>query len=938
MYSDQPRSWFRVLLNDYGIILRNHAFRTPSLKRVPIDLRSDLPEVRRHLLAGFIDGDGHRQVNKAASYQVVIEATLAATLGADLVHVARGLGYSVGGMSEKQLAGTDEHPQPYLAFTFVISGVQEYYVPPLMVGRHPRHFPPLVPGLRHPETLPVHMTYKRVPQFLLYDGTNPAAYESCYGENYSWGFSLQRAPPVPGQATTDIGCPLAWYQPAAPPAAGVPWVLGQPVPPPHLVGPSTNYVAITVQPRPLLHPRPGEQTVMSSNFIILHNSGKGTLRLTGRGNPFAEGCGYSYINEKVTAKKPSDEFPELQEPKKKTGTNADLRKLTMEEMGAALQKLGMGADEVAKLLRWDRVRAISRLSTEAVQEGKYPNLKRFARQARPTSAKMMEEYRRDIQAIFDRELALLAWQGRPDYSHEVDDDVAAVKEKGGARKVRERQGGGGGRSEYLAQKKKEREEEDEYKDFLASREKALKQDQTGKPADKARPTDKSRATASGSPVTSTAVPSTPATGGAVATTGKKKKKVLITKLQHVIKVTNKDGSQTVHTKVYSDKDTLKDFVLDCQSAATESSSNGQRLRQRLQLNSLPVEGKKEGKEKGGKDEDEDEEGERQLKGVPQVELIPYARGTKIKTQEAYMAKYTKEGRQQAAVVSSQKGRRGWKRGEDDAEYMFTLDDDDWTRAGDPFTFPGGSSPAQSLSAGGGAAGRGAGPSSLLTSTSSGTLKLSLKQLHQTPQDVYVKSKVKRKVTAEADPSLTPVMQPYKKRVLSRKRGDPRIFLSSCLEDILKEVAELEYAAPFREPVTDDIAENYSVGSHTTTRPPASAVSSPSGAIWHALRCGWLTYLFCPHMRCSHSLRISSTIRWICGRSGANAPRWSTITRRSSWRTWPSCAVTARRTTDPTIRSASTPACSRRISRPCWCQTHTDSASRRARRPSSSTSC
>ena len=550
--------------------------------------------------------------------------------------------------------------------------------------------------------------------------------------------------------------------------------------------------------------------------FLAAKDGKGTLRLTGRGNPFAEGCGYSYINEKVTAKKPSDDFPELQEPKKKTGTNADLRKLTMEEMGAALQKLGMGADEVAKLLRWDRVRAISRLSTEAVQEGKYPNLKRFARQARPTSAKMMEEYRRDIQAIFDKELAMLAWQGRPDYSHEVDDDVAAVKEKGGARKVRERQGGGGGRSDFLALRKKEREEEDEYKEFLASREKALKQDSQTlpKPTSALPSHNKPKATTTtGSPVTATATSSSPAIGGALAGSRKRKKKVLITKLQHVIKVTNKDGSQTVHTKVYSDRETLRDFVLDCQNAVTESSSNGQRLRQRLQLNSLPVEvgGKKEGGEKkAGKEDDEDEEGERQFKGVPQVELIPFTRHTKIKTQEAYLGKYTKAGRQQAGFTAVQKGRRGFKRGEDDVEYMFTLDDDDWNRPGDPFNFPGDTSPALSHSAGG-AAGQMGPPSSLLTSTSSGTLKLSLKQLHQTPQDVYVKSKVKRKVTGESEATLNSLMQqPYKKKVLSRRRGDPRIFLSSCLEDILNVAAEAEYAAPFRDPVTDDIAQDYSV--------------------------------------------------------------------------------------------------------------------------------
>ena len=563
--------------------------------------------------------------------------------------------------------------------------------------------------------------------------------------------------------------------------------------------------------------------------------GKGTLRLTGRGNPFAEGCGYSYINEKVTAKKTTDEnFPELQEPKKKTGTNADLRKLTMEEMGAALQKLGMGADEVAKLLRWDRVRAIARLSMEAVQEGKYPNLKRFARQARPTSAKMMEEYRRDIQAIFDRQLAMLGWQGRPDYSHEVDDDVAAVKEKGGARKVRERQGGGGGRSEYLAQKKKEREEEDEYKEFLALREKALKQDQTTtKSTDKSKPaittttTEKSnsRLAITNSPNTTTTTssstalqPATPALPNstpntATAAAGKKKKKVVITKLQHVIKLTNKDGSQTVHTKVYSDKETLRDFVLDCQQAATESSSNGQRLRQRLALNSLPAlgDGKKEGKEKGGKEEDEDEEGERQLKGVPQVELVKYARGTKIKTLDAYVAKYTKAGRDQAAAVAaSQRFRRGARRAEDEVEYMFTLDDDDWNRAGDPFRFPPDASPTP-FSGATGAAGHSAGPASLLTSTSSGTLKLSLKQLHQTPQDVYVKSKMKRKSTADTDSSMSGLMQqPYKRTVLSRRRGDPRVFLSSCLNDILSVVAEFDYAAPFREPVTDEIAEDYAV--------------------------------------------------------------------------------------------------------------------------------
>lgn len=53
------RRWFRTLLESLGaagIMLPPHA--PGMLKRIPMELLTDTVEVRRHLLAGFVDGDG----------------------------------------------------------------------------------------------------------------------------------------------------------------------------------------------------------------------------------------------------------------------------------------------------------------------------------------------------------------------------------------------------------------------------------------------------------------------------------------------------------------------------------------------------------------------------------------------------------------------------------------------------------------------------------------------------------------------------------------------------------------------------------------------------------------------------------------------------------------------------------------------------------------
>ena len=543
----------------------------------------------------------------------------------------------------------------------------------------------------------------------------------------------------------------------------------------HLTQPDVSRVSIYIEKH--LHLMPW---TLTKGFLSAKD-GKGSLRLSGRGNPFADGAGYSYINEKVTAKKAADEWPEIAEPKKKTGTNADLRKLTMEEMAAALVKLGKGEEEVAGMPRWDRVRAIAKLSMEAVVEGKYPNLKRFARQVRPTSAKMMEDYRRDVQLIFDRQLQMLAYTGRPDYSHEVNDDVGAVKEKGGAAAMRQK-AKDRGKSEYLTQKRKEREEEEAYNDFLAQRERGLKEAQTHSTA-KAKPT-----TTAASPRATAAAATSPGPSSSSASSAvpvKRKKKVLITKLQHVIRVTNKDGTQTVETRVYDDVELLRAFLLDCKD---HSRDKGKHLRQRLQLDSMHV-GEKKDRPSGARDDD-DEDDEKAPRGEAKVEVVPPPPGrVKIRTLDAIRARM-RGGRGGVGGGGGGGGglmkKKRTKKGEIDD--MFELNDDDWKSGGHgAFSLP---SPSAADTS-----------SPIITSTSSGTLKLSRRQLQQTPQDVYVKTK-KRKL--DSDPF---VAQP-KKKLVSRRRGDARVYLSSALEEVLQEVIPMVYSAPFREPVSAEEAPDY----------------------------------------------------------------------------------------------------------------------------------
>jgi Protein of unknown function (DUF3591) len=112
---------------------------------------------------------------------------------------------------------------------------------------------------------------------------------------------------------------------------------------------------------------------LSSEFLDVHKKGEGTgmMKLTGLGDPSGLGEGFSFIREADA--KPSKAVgagvlngPDL---KKITGTEDDLRKLTMKQMAALLRSYGMAQKQIDTLKRWDRVHVIRDLSTKAASDG-----------------------------------------------------------------------------------------------------------------------------------------------------------------------------------------------------------------------------------------------------------------------------------------------------------------------------------------------------------------------------------------------------------------------------------------------------------------------------------------------------------------------------------------------------------------------------------------
>lgn len=111
---------------------------------------------------------------------------------------------------------------------------------------------------------------------------------------------------------------------------------------------------------------------LTAEFLDVHKKGEGTgmMKLTGLGDPSGQGEGFSFIRESDSKPTKSINTGALSaDIKKITGTEDDLRKLTMKQMAALLRSYGMAQKQIDTLKRWDRVHVIRDLSTKAASDG-----------------------------------------------------------------------------------------------------------------------------------------------------------------------------------------------------------------------------------------------------------------------------------------------------------------------------------------------------------------------------------------------------------------------------------------------------------------------------------------------------------------------------------------------------------------------------------------
>ncbi|XP_071041821.1 transcription initiation factor TFIID subunit 1 isoform X2 [Parasteatoda tepidariorum] len=165
----------------------------------------------------------------------------------------------------------------------------------------------------------------------------------------------------------------------------------------------------------------------TTRAFISAMKGKCLLQLSGVVDPTGCGEGFSYVR---IPNKPQQSKEEMQNqtPAKKTvtGTDADLRRLSLSNAKQLLRKFNVPEDEIKKLSRWEVIDVVRTLSTEQAKAGEEA-MSKFARGNRFSIAEHQERYKEDCQRIFDLQNRVLSSKELlstdEDSSSEEDSDI-----------------------------------------------------------------------------------------------------------------------------------------------------------------------------------------------------------------------------------------------------------------------------------------------------------------------------------------------------------------------------------------------------------------------------------------------------------------------------------------------------------------------------------
>ncbi|KAK4769862.1 hypothetical protein SAY87_030394 [Trapa incisa] len=155
---------------------------------------------------------------------------------------------------------------------------------------------------------------------------------------------------------------------------------------------------------------------LSSNFVACTNQVKENLErleISGVGDPSGRGLGFSYVraapkapvSNAVTKKKAALKGTTV------TGTDADLRRLSMEAAREVLLKFNVPDEIIAKQTRWHRIAMIRELSSEQAASGVQVDpttISKYARGQRMSFMQLQQQTREKCQEIWERQVQSLA--------------------------------------------------------------------------------------------------------------------------------------------------------------------------------------------------------------------------------------------------------------------------------------------------------------------------------------------------------------------------------------------------------------------------------------------------------------------------------------------------------------------------------------------------
>ncbi|CAK8683677.1 unnamed protein product [Clavelina lepadiformis] len=138
----------------------------------------------------------------------------------------------------------------------------------------------------------------------------------------------------------------------------------------------------------------------TTRAFISAMKGKCLLQVTGAADPTGCGEGFSYVKVPMKPQQPKTESAPAPPKKLVTGTDADLRRLSLANAKQLLKKFGVSDEEIRKLSRWEVIHVVRTMSTEQARTGE-GGMSKFARGTRFSVAEHQERYKEECQRLFD---------------------------------------------------------------------------------------------------------------------------------------------------------------------------------------------------------------------------------------------------------------------------------------------------------------------------------------------------------------------------------------------------------------------------------------------------------------------------------------------------------------------------------------------------------